>query len=136
MKRNISALEFDPATGRIQRAFFGAMSDQMEAYATGALLRFDPPREVDMVRSYVDLTNGEVVPRPTILPLPLNTGNDLLLAGLPDGSVVTLWNEDNESLSVTTPASPITLTDAGTYRIRVDPPWPFLPPAEQEVTLT
>ncbi|PZX19826.1 hypothetical protein LX81_00289 [Palleronia aestuarii] len=84
---------------------------------------------------YVDLSSPLIptyAPRPTLPAIPA-TATAPWSYTPPAGATVTLTNEAGIS-GTFDDAEPITLTDTGVYRIRIDPPFPTMP-VDAEITL-
>lgn len=79
------------------------------------------------------VVDGVPQPRPVCPPY-----DHTSLTGAPDGSTVTIRNEDDETLVLEyplDPADPLDLIHPGVYRYRVDPPFPYIAPEPGEITL-
>lgn len=112
----------ETATGRIGpfgHTFSQAIVDQKAGVAgPGWEARTDPPEDLDPRVTY--FLNGEYVPRP-VTPAPSASYG---LTALPSGTTVTVRNEAGDELVITDLSETLTLSDPGTYRFTVIPPFP------------
>jgi hypothetical protein len=74
-------------------------------------------------------TGTEVLPRPPAVPAPAGGVAPLVvdLSVWPTGTVITVVNEDDVSLVITTLTEPLTMVDAGFYRFSAATPFPNYP---------
>lgn len=122
----ISANIYDTATGQI--------TGHIEASAATAMANVTPEQGlfvgavVDAATHYIAADPLRVEARPTITP-PVTaqaTGWAYDLTSLPTGSTVTVRNEVGDVLTITDMSEPLTLVDAGRYRLAVAPPFPWV----------
>lgn len=127
---------YDTTTGQIL----------MSGYTSGDILlqQFLPTHAVVPVQAspaldYVDTTEfpPEVKPRPNLPQWPGTvvrtfdtvSGSDIFVLDMslmPNGTSVTVTNENNESLTTSDKNDPITLVDPETYVVIVNPPFPYV----------
>ncbi|WP_417726170.1 hypothetical protein [Roseovarius sp.] len=121
-----SGLTYDTATGMI--------TGYIEADVATVMANVSPERGflagtlADPETHYVAFDPIRLEPRPQV-PVPASpqpVGWTYTLVDLPLGSVVTARNEAGDALEITDLSEPLTLVDAGTYRLTVAPPFPWL----------
>lgn len=66
--------------------------------------------------------NGSLQERPEITPF---AGSPLVFSNLPNGAIIRVENEVGDFVEATKEDEAITLSDAGVYKIRVSPPFPY-----------
>lgn len=107
---------YERATGRIVGGFEGETDvDLLVVTADG---QSAVPSTADPAADYV--VDGAIVPRPEMQGFdPRDTTT------VPPGTSYLVWNEMGEELRVDGATEPLVLTDAGTYRFLVLPPFPW-----------
>lgn len=96
----------------------------------GAIITDDEMSIQERARLYVDGENG-LVPRPEV-PAPTLSGDDLSIPSGPEGTVLKVMDKVSDEVmwEMTTDNNltdhVLTLPDAGTYAVEIDPPHPWL----------
>ncbi len=101
---NVNYTEYDLATGRILR-FASSSSSRLPAVAPGEgrLMKVSDPKKHIVV-------NGEIVPRHTFSVDVARNGNDITLSNLPEGTIITVENEQ------------FVMDDSGVFELDLDQP--------------
>ncbi len=117
---------FDPTTGQIGKFRSVPIRDWVANVPEGQSA-IPASRPVDPFGQMVDPSTLRVVPRPALpdFSTPMTAPARLDLDGLPPGSVVTVSNEAGEFIEITDLRDAVTGMDAGRYRVRIEPPFPF-----------
>jgi hypothetical protein len=127
MKR-IIGIRYD-AEGRIYSIFKGAPRAAVFQWERSGFGVFLVAEEPDQMTSWID-TTGDVIrlaARPeVVMPTPTAAPWTWDLSTLPAGTTVTIRNEIGDVLEITDLAEPVDLIDAGTYQVRLSPPFPWL----------
>lgn len=142
-------LTYNTESGEILGRFVLSLADDIE-YNTPEGMAWiedwgDPDQHYIQMQT-ITVTEGEeeveqevavVVDRPAV-DAPFPNGPSPLVLGfndLPEGSVVTATNALGEAVSSDDPEDPVELEGAGTFAVRVVPPFPWLP-FEQTLEVT
>ncbi|WP_306133054.1 hypothetical protein [Roseivivax marinus] len=121
----LPGLIYDPADGRVLYSIMTTAERAVMRAARGEPIWMgeveDPPAH------YVTGEPLQLLPRPSIVapvagPAPWTWD----LSTLPAGTTVAIRNEIGDTLEITDLAEPLELVDAGTYQVRLSPPFPWL----------
>lgn len=122
----ISANIYDTASGQIV--------GHIEASAETAMANVTPERGLfvaplaDTATHYIAVNPLRLAARPQVTApdTAQPTGWVYDLASLPEGSVITVRNEAGDAMTLSDLSEPLTLIDAGRYRLAVAPPFPWI----------
>jgi hypothetical protein len=127
MKRVIG-IRYD-AEGRIYSIFRGAPRAAVFQWERSGFGVFLVAEEPEQMTSWID-TSGDVIKlavRPeVVIPTPTAAPWSWELSTLPAGTTITIRNEVGDVLEITDLTEPLDLVDAGTYQVRLSPPFPWL----------
>jgi len=101
---NVNYTEYNVATGRILR-FASCSSSRMPPLmpGEGRLMEASDPKTQIVV-------NGEIVPKHTFAVSAVRNGNDITLSNLPEGTIITVENEQ------------FVMDDSGVFELDLDQP--------------
>ncbi|ETW11200.1 hypothetical protein ATO8_18640 [Roseivivax marinus] len=83
--------------------------------------------ELSSEEAYIGGSPLAVTQRPeVVMPTPTAAPWSWDLSTLPTGTTLTVSNEIGDTLEITDLSEPLELVDAGTYQVRLSPPFPWL----------